>query len=343
MKLSKHVVILHSLCVALILITLASLSEAADKQKAKAHFASGKALMKVDNFDGAALEFEASIANYPTKNALFNLAQCYRALSKYAEALDALDRLAKDFGDSMSRPMKTAVDEILNEIESLAANLKVQVDRPGATISVNGKVVGESPLANPLVLAPGRHEVEVSLSGYETERRRVSLMSKDNKEESFALKAEEQNVPVPVDKEPDVPEEKSTAPLELTPETERSGATLSVWSWSGIGITGAFVVATAVVGGIYLHNGIEGTGYIDKMKKDPDSSSYDDWQEKMEMHRDKTKALMPATIGLVAATAALAVATTVLVVLDVKKSKKHKQNSNSARWIFAPGALGLTF
>ncbi|MBW2277998.1 MAG: hypothetical protein JRF63_10925, partial [Deltaproteobacteria bacterium] len=69
-------------------ITLNAAADDGAIAEAKTHFQTGVALLKAENYTGAAVEFEASVALYPTANVIFNLANCYQALHRYADALD---------------------------------------------------------------------------------------------------------------------------------------------------------------------------------------------------------------------------------------------------------------
>ena len=67
------------------------LAAADDKAEARRHFENGLALSdeQTKDYQGALVEFEASVKLFPTKAGLFNLAQCYRRLSRYGEAIAA--------------------------------------------------------------------------------------------------------------------------------------------------------------------------------------------------------------------------------------------------------------
>lgn len=51
-------------------------ARAEDKELGQKHFKAGVSLLKAEEYAAAALSFEASFEAYPTKNALFNLANC---------------------------------------------------------------------------------------------------------------------------------------------------------------------------------------------------------------------------------------------------------------------------
>jgi hypothetical protein len=160
---------------------------AGDKGVAQKHFKTGLALMKAEDFSGAAAEFESSVSLFATKTGLFNLANCYKALHRYGDALNALGKLDDTFGQDMDDEMKESVKRLENEISSLVADVEITVKQAGATIKIDGREVGRSPLAEAVIVGPGERAIEVSLDGYETISRKVTLVSGAKGRESFEL------------------------------------------------------------------------------------------------------------------------------------------------------------
>lgn len=138
------------------------------KQDAEKQFRAGVSLQKVEDFEAAISAFDSSLRLYPTKGAWFNLANCLRATHRYPEALTALERLQQDFGSELVDPMRSTVEMQVAELENLTATLAIQVDQPGADIAIDGRSIGKAPLAAPIRLGLGDHEVRVSLEGFET-------------------------------------------------------------------------------------------------------------------------------------------------------------------------------
>jgi outer membrane receptor for ferrienterochelin and colicins len=163
---------------------------AGDKAEAQKHFKTGLALMKVEDFAGAAAEFEASVATFPTKTGLFNLANCYKALQRYGDALAVIDRLKRDFASKLKPEIKEAVERQEREIQSLVARLTLETVPADASIKIDGKDVGTGPTLGPLLLGPGEHEIEAARPGHHSQRRSVKLVSGAGQTEKFVLEAE---------------------------------------------------------------------------------------------------------------------------------------------------------
>ena len=181
---------LCALCVA-VLVACASWSViAGDKEEAKQLFDAGLKLMHLDDFAGASANFERSVALYPTQNSLFNLANCYKALQRYGDALAVIERLKRDFSGKLKPEIKEAVERQQQDIQSLVARLTLRTVPADATIKIDGKDVGQGPTLGPLLLGPGEHEIEAARPGHRSERRTVKLVSGVDRSEKFVLEVE---------------------------------------------------------------------------------------------------------------------------------------------------------
>jgi len=223
---------------------------AGDKEEAERHFEAGVSLQKVEDFEAAVTAFEASLRLYPTKSALFNLANCLRATHRYAEALEALERLKRDYGNELDERMRVAVEAQLAELVNLTAELMVEVDQVGATVRVDDRVVGHTPLSQPVRLSPGPHVVEVTLSGFEPARASVELVSREKLTHELTLEA----VPPPETAEPaPVPAAApppATQPLPPAAPRDTGPSTLGTAGWVTTGV-GAAVLAGGAATGIW--------------------------------------------------------------------------------------------
>jgi hypothetical protein len=193
------------------------------KTEAKQHFDAGNALVDNEDYAAATAEFELSVKIFPTKMGLFNLANCYKALTRYGDALAALARLEREFAGKLGS-LAGEVAALKNTIEGMVGRITVKVDRDGASVRVDGADVGASPLAAPLVLAPGDHLVEARLPGYLDAAQTVRVAARERQELSLALVEEpppppvvEPPPPAPVETAPAAPETAPAAPAIVAP------------------------------------------------------------------------------------------------------------------------------
>jgi hypothetical protein len=158
-----------------------------DREEAQKHFKSGSTLYIAEDFKGAASEFEISVKLFPTKSGLFNLANCYKALHRYGEAIGALKRLLEELGDTLDAQMREKVVHLKSQIEGIVGQLVIRVEPAGALILIDGKSAGRTPLAQPQVVGPGPHSLVVTKEGFEKQERTVVAVSGARQVEEFAL------------------------------------------------------------------------------------------------------------------------------------------------------------
>ncbi|MBI5488304.1 MAG: PEGA domain-containing protein [Deltaproteobacteria bacterium] len=151
--------------------------DSAGRDEAAEHFESGVALMRNENWDAAILEFRRSLELFPTRSATFNLGMCLMAVHRYREALAQFDAWEVQWGAVATAEQHAAVDEAVADLRGFLALLVVTVDVAGAEIRVDGRTVGQSPLARPVTVEVGTHVVEVSAQGCAPARQEVSAVS----------------------------------------------------------------------------------------------------------------------------------------------------------------------
>lgn len=162
---------------------------AGEKAEAKAHFERALTLISGEpkDYAGALVEFQSSVRLYPTKSGLYNLGQCYRRLSRYAEALGTFAELEAQFGSALDADFRADIAKEIRTIRKLTAELTLSVSQPGATIRLGGEVIGRSPLQKPLVLPPREHYLEVQMPGFEPVQRTLGLAMGERRTETIQL------------------------------------------------------------------------------------------------------------------------------------------------------------
>jgi len=175
-----------ALVAAALLSAAVTASAASAKDEAKLHFDAGLALVDNEDYGAAAVEFETSVSLYPTKMGLYNLANCYKALRRYGDAIAAIERLESEFKGKLGN-LAREVKALQETVEGIVGRLDVRVDKDGAAILVDGEDAGQSPLAKPLILGPGDHAIDVRLAGFESAPQTVRIVARGRFEVSFIL------------------------------------------------------------------------------------------------------------------------------------------------------------
>ncbi len=235
----------------------AATSEAAGKNKAKAkkHFKAGVALIESDDFDSAAVEFEESVNLHPTKMGFFNLANCYKALHRYAEALATIKRLEGSFGKKLNAELRNVVNDFKEEIQNIVAELSIVVSHPGAKIVFDGEQVGISPMGKPLIIAPGVHSVTVTLNSFAPVTKKTRIVSGDITSLRFELVPEQESVITPIDS--------SASSSKPEKEEEEPEKPKRVWTWVALGLGVGSAIGAGVTGGLALGKAKDVEGMCD--------------------------------------------------------------------------------
>jgi hypothetical protein len=153
------------------IVLLALLAQAAspsvgaqDKAKAKSLLSEGSAIYKKGDYAGALEKFEAAYAAYPSPKLWFNIGQVSRDLGRPVEALDAFEKFLALAPDASPDTLEDARSSVA-ELQKKLGQVRIECETAGAEIRADGKSVGRAPLAKPLWLTPGRHQVTGTAAG----------------------------------------------------------------------------------------------------------------------------------------------------------------------------------
>ncbi|MBX3234368.1 MAG: PEGA domain-containing protein [Labilithrix sp.] len=124
----------------------------------------GDRLSRLHLFDEAAAEYKKAFATSPSASLLRKLADSQRAAGDLAGASDAYERLAAM--PDASKDDRQAADKGMRAVSAESGLVAVRCEVQRARILVDGRLVGETPLAGPLRVAIGKHQVRAESDGY---------------------------------------------------------------------------------------------------------------------------------------------------------------------------------
>lgn len=174
----------------------ASAQSEGDKKQAQALQAEGLRLMQKGDNQGAVSKFEEAFRLVASPKILFNMGKAHLALGDEVKALEELER----FLDEAPFAPKESRDEAQHKVEALRprlAYIEIQADDAGSTISVDGRPVGSAPLARPIVVMPGSHEVRVEKAEMVTDVRQVAPIAGQKVRVAVRLTSIAARVPAP--------------------------------------------------------------------------------------------------------------------------------------------------
>jgi hypothetical protein len=250
---------------------------------------------------------------------MFNLANCYKTLQRYDEALNTLALLRGEFGAALDDEYEDTVAALEAEINGLVAHLSIKATEDGAVLLIDGEQVGISPLSKPLLVGPGVHDLEATLEGFKTSKRKVKLASGDE----------------------------LTVLLVLEKEAPATGAQvgaddegLSPLFWIGLGGT----VAAGAVAGVFWGMRAGALDDYDKYKVQYDAASEHDAVlfNKVEDARDDSIKFKRAAIGTTVAAGAFAAATIAVLIVELAGDGDEEEES-AVGVVPAPGGVAVTF
>lgn len=140
----------------------ANAASAAESRKA---YMEGEREARAGRWEAAAERYAQSNGAAPTPQALTGLANAQYQLGRVTDAYHSYDELLKTYGDKLG-PAKAQADARLKELASKTGLLELKVGEPGASIAIDGKTFGQSPMAAPVRLAAGPHAVKVTKEGF---------------------------------------------------------------------------------------------------------------------------------------------------------------------------------
>ncbi len=149
------------------------------KAEANRHFKNGVALYAEAKFKEALAEFERAHSLSPHPLVLYNLGITHRALSRYALAIEFLNKFLKK-GPGVVKPESLAKGKTeLAEIEKLVVRITIQTQPAGALVTSGTRTIGTTPLSASVVFAPGEHQLRATLAGHRPAVRNVRVAAGD--------------------------------------------------------------------------------------------------------------------------------------------------------------------
>lgn len=166
-------------------------SEAEENRKAEAkeRFLRGLEFARSEqNWDAALAEFLASHELFPTQVALLNAAISLTKLGRYPEALERYAQLLSVHGATMSAEDRALIEAETEELRNLVGEIDLTANEAGASVVVDGRERGTTPLREVLIVAPGTHSVRVTKPGFETVESSVLVASRQRRKLEIVLR-----------------------------------------------------------------------------------------------------------------------------------------------------------
>lgn len=158
------------------------------KQEAKERFSKGVEFFNAGEYGAALAEFHWAYEVSPHYMVLYNIARCYARLNKHIEAMKYFNQYLEEGGSKIGKKRLKEVEAEMDALVKIVAYLDVTTgDVKGATVKVGDKVVGHTPLAEPVAVEPGPVTVSVDADGYRSESKDIVVPAGKTLPVSFEL------------------------------------------------------------------------------------------------------------------------------------------------------------
>lgn len=141
----------------------------------KADYDAAKLLYGNGDNAGALVKFTAAYAKSKDARLLWNIAACEKNLRHYASVLAYLRRYLAEGQDVLTEAEKVDAEALIKAIQPLTAALDLSVSESGARVYINDSLVGETPLAAPVVVDVGTCKIRVEKDGFEPYREELTI------------------------------------------------------------------------------------------------------------------------------------------------------------------------
>ncbi len=141
---------------------------------ARTHFEAGAGHYAGRRFREAIREFQRAAETMPSAELWFNIARAHEALGEHAQAVEHYELYLRDHVDAPdAQEVRERIDGLRRLGERAARGderaqgmLRIDVQPDGATVMLDGRSVGNSPLPGLFELTPGRHSLRVHHPAY---------------------------------------------------------------------------------------------------------------------------------------------------------------------------------
>ena len=138
----------------------------ANPATAKTYLAAGDKAAKAKDWATALAQYQAAMNAQASSQALDALANAQYQAKMQGEAYESYDRLLKDYGKAIGGHSKAQATARLKELAAVTGYVSIRVNESLADVAIDGKSVGQSPVAALIRVTAGPHKVDVTKSGF---------------------------------------------------------------------------------------------------------------------------------------------------------------------------------
>lgn len=135
--------------------------------EARVAYEDAKLLLQNGDSAGAGAKFQRAYTLSGDARLLWNIAACEKALRHYASASDFVQRYLAQGGAMLSDDNRQGAEATQRALRALFSEVTLSGLPDGARVTIDGVSLAVVPLAEPLRVDLGKHQLRVELDGYE--------------------------------------------------------------------------------------------------------------------------------------------------------------------------------
>ncbi|MCA9597230.1 MAG: PEGA domain-containing protein [Myxococcales bacterium] len=133
---------------------------------AKSEYEAGRILYQDGDYAGAKLKFERAYDLSKDARLLWNVAAAEKNLRHYSKVIRALERYLAEGGDTISDEDRADAERLIQTVSEFVTKVRFDVNEPGATVTVDADDVGQTPIADPVLVDMGRRTIKATKTGF---------------------------------------------------------------------------------------------------------------------------------------------------------------------------------
>jgi hypothetical protein len=144
--------------------------------EAKAAYESARLLFEDGDSRGALAKFSYSYDLSHDTRLLWNMAACEKELRHYAKAATLIDRYLRDGLNAITTDQRQSAVETQTALRAFYANVRLVGAPQGATVFIDGDLVGRLPLSEPLLVDLGTRTLRVEHPDFEPSETKLEVV-----------------------------------------------------------------------------------------------------------------------------------------------------------------------
>lgn len=134
--------------------------------QAQADYQAARLLYGDGDFAGASLKFKQAFEASKDVRLLWNMAACEKNMRHYSKVYKLVERYVDLGGSVLPESDKKDAIDLLDAMKSYISRVKISVNEPDATITIDDEVIGMSPLMETVLLDMGPRRIRVTKPGF---------------------------------------------------------------------------------------------------------------------------------------------------------------------------------